>query len=270
MLTDLCEFVAGPARLDRATRVLRGTTLITAHSANGGKRGRRYSDRALRQIAAMAEGLPAYLNHVPSEQAFRPRDVKDLIGIHRNVRYSPTEGKIVSDLHVAEHQAALVFGLAETLGGVVGNSLVSRGGVRMEGDTEVVEEIVQVRSADLVTDPATTKGLFEQQEPVQGLDEDAHERLRCAVSGRPYLAPAERAQRNRLATAIRLGQPITEALSGGHARLPEDVHARLAAALRGETYVALPENIHQRLAETAAGPDHSKDIHARLARAVQR
>jgi hypothetical protein len=151
-------------QLNRAMNVIENTVLITAISANGAGAGkRRYSDTALKQIAERAEGLPAYLNHVPNDQAFKPRDVKDLIGVHRNIRYFPAEGKITSDLHVMEHQAPLVFGLAEKLGDVVGNSLVSRGLVQMEGDTEVVREIAAVRSADLVSDPASTKGLFESR-----------------------------------------------------------------------------------------------------------
>lgn len=154
--TELVEFVAGPAQLDRALNVIRGTVLITAHSANGGKDGRRYSDNALRQIAGMAEGLPAYLNHVAKEHAFKPRDVKDLIGVHRNVRYFPIEGKVVSDLYVTEHQAPLVFNLAQTLGDLIGNSLVSRGAVRMEGDVEVVDEIVAAQQSFCRTYPPTT------------------------------------------------------------------------------------------------------------------
>jgi hypothetical protein len=43
MLIDLVEFVAGRARLNRAPNVIEGTVLITAHSVNGGKGGRRYS-----------------------------------------------------------------------------------------------------------------------------------------------------------------------------------------------------------------------------------
>src|SRR6185436_1312940 len=130
-------------------------------SRNGPRAKRRYSERALKQIAAMAEGLPAYANHVAPDLAFKPRDIRDLIGRHRNVRFDATRQAVVSDLHVLEHQAPFVFGLAQGLGDVVGNSLVSRGLVRMEGDTEVVDEVAAVRSADLVSDPATTKGLFE-------------------------------------------------------------------------------------------------------------
>jgi hypothetical protein len=269
----LIEYMAGPARLNRALNVIEGTTLIRAHSVNGtGKGGRRYSDNALRQIAAMAEGLPAYLNHVPADQAFKPRDVKDLVGVHRNIRYFPTEGKIVSDLHIAGHQAPLVFGLADTLGGIVGNSLMSRGAVTLEGDTEVVHEIQQVRSADLVSDPATTKGLFEHRETMerQNLDE-AHERLYRAIEGRPYFAPVDRARIDTLAEAVRRGQPITDALAEGRDPLPENIHQRLAAAFRNETYADVPPDIHERLANAITGkPVIPADLYTRLARAIER
>jgi hypothetical protein len=268
---DLFEYVAGPTQLDRAARVIRNTVLIRADSANGPNGKRRYTDTALKQIAAMAEGLPAYLNHVSKDQAFKPRDVKDLVGIHYNVQYRPTEGRIVSDLHVAEHHAPLVFGLAETAGGVIGNSLVSRGAVRMENDVEVVETILQLHSADLVSDPVTTKGLFESRERQSPDLDEAHERLRCAIEDRAYHAPVDRARHAVLAEAVRRGAPITDALAEGRDPLPKDIHARLAAAVRGQDYIALPADIHERLAAAITGESAvAAGIYECLARAVQR
>ena len=49
---NLVEFVAGPARLNRALNVIEGTVLITSHSVNGGKGGRRYSDERRRATTA--------------------------------------------------------------------------------------------------------------------------------------------------------------------------------------------------------------------------
>jgi hypothetical protein len=74
------------------------------------------------------------------------------------------------------------------------------------------------------------------------VEQDAHHRLLCAIGGQPYAPPAER---TKVAT--------------------------LAAALRGETYVALPAGVHQRLAEAlgAGGPALPDGVHARLARALQ-
>lgn len=150
-------------KLNRQANTIEGTTLITANSSNGVNHKRKYSDRALRQIAAMAEGIPAYANHVSPDMAFKPRDVRDMIGRHVNVRYDAGTGRVLSDLQLVEHHAPWVFSLADRLGDQVGNSLVSKGLVRMEGDTEVVDEIVALRSGDLVSDPASTRGLFESQ-----------------------------------------------------------------------------------------------------------
>ena len=164
---DLVEAAPGGtikhANINRALNVIEGTTLIGPHSGNGTNRKRRYSDGALKKIASMAEGLPGYLNHVKPEDAFKPRDVRDLAVRHRNVRFDAATQTVKSDMYVLPEHASLVFGLAEQFGDHIGNSLVSRGLIQMEGDTEVVTDIVQVRSADLVTDPASTKGLFESQ-----------------------------------------------------------------------------------------------------------
>jgi len=149
--------------LDREARVIRGTVLITADSVNG-VGGRKYTDKALRQIAQMSEGIPAYANHVAKDLAFKARPVEDLIGRHRNVRYDAAQHRVTSDLHLAEHQAPWVFSLVDELSDVAGNSLVSKGLVRMEGNTEIVEEILAVRSGDLVSDPGATRGLFEHRE----------------------------------------------------------------------------------------------------------
>jgi hypothetical protein len=151
------------ANLNRKANIIEGTTLISASSSNGVNHKRRYSEKALPQIAAMAEGIPAYANHVSPDMAFKPRDVRDMIGKHVNVRYDAATGKVMSDLALTEHHAPWVFSLADRLGDQVGNSLVSKGLVRMEGDTEVVDEIVALRSGDLVSDPASTRGLFESQ-----------------------------------------------------------------------------------------------------------
>ena len=153
------------AQLDRDGRVIRNTVVITGESANGVNGRRRYPDAALRQIAQMGEGLPAYANHVPKELAFKPRDVRELIGRHQNVRFDEGRHRVLSDLQVLGSHADWVFDLAEDLGDVVGNSLVSKGVVHLEQDgTEVVDEIVALRSVDLVSDPASTKGLFEHRE----------------------------------------------------------------------------------------------------------
>jgi hypothetical protein len=252
MLHDLQEYRSGAlksARLNRDLNIIENTTLISAQSVNGPARKRRYSEAALKQIAAMAEGLPAYANHVSPELAFKPRDVRDLIGRHQNVRFDPSTQTVRSDLHVLAHHTPWVFGLAERLGDVVGNSLVSRGSVKMEGDTEVVDQIAQLRSADLVSDPASTKGLFESLDiwppslaPQPLWDDTLHARLAAAIKGRPFHTLAElRAQHHaRSPKPAPAPRPLTEV------QLTE-ARDQLYRAGRGELLVPLPEGIHARL-----------------------
>ena len=224
----LVEAYGGPSRglrLNRSENVIVGTTLITANSTNGVNKKRKYSDAALRQIASMAEGIPAYANHVSPDLAFKPRDVRDLIGRHVNVRYDANTGKVVSDLHLLEHQAPWVFALAERLGDSVGLSLVSKGVVRMEGDTEVVDQVIALRSGDLVSDPASTKGLFEAAlQEAREHHADPHARARVLLLGEPL----ETGLHEKLVQALHL-RPA----SAPRAEEPaEDLHARLAQAVR--------------------------------------
>jgi len=256
MLMDLQEFRDGAlktARLNRALNVIEGTTLITPVSQNGPHRKRRYSEAALKQIARMAEGLPAYANHTNPEMAFKPRDVRDLIGRHRNVRYDAVAGTVRSDLHVLDHHAPWVFGLAERLGDVVGNSLVSRGAVTMEGDTEVVTEIALLRSADLVSDPASTKGLFESLDvwppslvPHPRLRSHAHARLRAALLGQPFVTLEELAEAHH--AAPQRTKPLTDHYTTLTEAQQEAARFRLwSLAEHGEVVEPAPAGAHARL-----------------------
>jgi hypothetical protein len=152
------------ARLDRANRIIHNTVVITRESANGPHGKRRYSDKALRNISKMAEGIEAYLNHAPRDQAFQARQVQELAGRHINVRFDEQNHRVTSDFKVLGPQAEMVFALAEDMPDIVGNSVVSRGVVRLDGDTEIVDDILEVRSVDLVSSPGATRGLFEHLE----------------------------------------------------------------------------------------------------------
>lgn len=160
---ELTLIEAIPSRLGSLHRdalTIKNAVMINQRSSNG-VGGRRYSDAALKKIASLAEGLPGYLNHVPASEAFKPRDVRDIAVRWHNVRFDPSAHRVVGDMHVMPHHADLVFGLAERFGDHVGNSLVSKGAVRQEASGEVVDDILQCRSCDIVSDPATTRGLFE-------------------------------------------------------------------------------------------------------------
>jgi len=144
--------------VDRGAGVLRGVKLIGLESRNG----RRYQESALAAAVALYEESKVNVNH-PKEGPLAPRDYQDRLGVIRNVELRQGEG-LYGDLHFNPKHA-----LAEQLlwdaqhnPRNVGFSHNVLARLSRDGETTVVEEITKVQSVDLVADPATTQGLFEQ------------------------------------------------------------------------------------------------------------
>lgn len=146
-------------RVDRSAGIIRGVKLLGLRSRNG----RRYQEAALAEAVGLYEGAKVNINH-PKGHPLSPRDYQDRLGIIRGVELRSNEG-LFGDLHFnpkhtlseqlmwdAEHAAQNV-GLS--------HNVLARTSRR--GDETVVEAITRVQSIDLVADPATTRGLFEQE-----------------------------------------------------------------------------------------------------------
>ena len=157
-IQEFVDSAGARLRVDRERGVLRGVKLLGIESRNG----RRYREDALRQAAALYEGSKVNVNH-PRGGPLAPRDYQDRIGVVRGVEFRTGEG-LFADLHFnpkhrlseqliwdAEHEPANV-GLS--------HNVLAR--TARDGATTVIEAITKVQSVDLVADPATTRGLFEQ------------------------------------------------------------------------------------------------------------
>lgn len=139
------------------------------------KNGRTYSDRALDDAVRLFSHAPFYLDH-PTEAEMRERkgvrSVLDLAGEVVNPRR--VGDQVRGDLHVLEREptASLVFALAEQMPHMAGNSLRARGTIRpgVGGQADVVENLAEVFGVELVTDPATTAGLFESVTKEEAVD----------------------------------------------------------------------------------------------------
>lgn len=145
-------------RVDAARGVLRGVKLLGLRSRNG----RRYEESALRRAMSLYEGSKVNVNH-PERDPLAPRDYRDRLGIVRNVRVEAGQG-LFGDLHynpshpLAEQLAWDAEHAPENVG--LSHNVLAR--TRRDGQEIVVEAITRVQSVDLVADPATTAGLFEQ------------------------------------------------------------------------------------------------------------
>jgi hypothetical protein len=143
-------------RVDRAAGVLHGVKVLGRQSRNG----RRYLPAALRAALRLYEGAKVNINH-PERGGGKDRAVTDRFGVLRRVRLE-ADG-IRADLHyLTRHPLAeMIAEAAERMPEALGLSHNAEGRTARRGGVETVEEITRVVSVDLVSDPATTGGLFE-------------------------------------------------------------------------------------------------------------
>lgn len=147
-------------RLDRAAGVIHGVKLLGLTSRNG----RRYTPEALRQAAALYEGAKVNVNH-PKGHPAAPRDYQDRLGTVRQVVYRDGAG-LFAELHFNPKHALAEQLLwdAEQAPHNVGFSHNVQAVVKRHDGELLVEQITRVNSVDLVADPATTRGLFENHQ----------------------------------------------------------------------------------------------------------
>jgi hypothetical protein len=176
MSQPLQEFIdsrGAALRVDDRGGVIHGVKILGLASRNG----RRYLATALEKAAALYEGAKVNVNH-PKGAPNAPRDYQERIGVLRNVSFRDAtndvdgngdgnrDGGLFGDLHYNPRHA-----LAEQLAwdarhapenvGLSHNVLAI---TARRGEELVVESITHVQSVDLVADPATTRGLFEQKQ----------------------------------------------------------------------------------------------------------
>jgi len=154
-------------RVDRQNGVLRGVKILGMESRNG----RTYLLDALARAAQLYEGAKVNVNH-PKGNPLEPRDYQDRIGVVRDVAVRAGEG-LFADFHFnPKHPLAEQLAWdAEHAPENVGFSHNVQARTARQGDVVVVEEILRVQSVDLVADPATTRGLFEEmaRAPLAGM-----------------------------------------------------------------------------------------------------
>jgi hypothetical protein len=143
-------------KVDREAGVIRSVKILGRHSRNG----RTYSDAALDQAARLYEGIGVNIDH--PERSPGERKFVDGFGFLRNVRRQ--EDEIFGDLvylksHVLAEQ---VCEAAERMPEQFGLSHHAEGYVATGQGRAIVEGFERIFSVDIVRNPATSRGLFEQ------------------------------------------------------------------------------------------------------------
>lgn len=158
--------------IDHDNLILKNVVVLGPVSTNR----RKYSVETQQKALPLFEGIRAYVNHPKMNEMNEPRDMRDLVGEHKNIRM--VGDRTVSDLHLLDNATVrdVVLPVAESKPHLVGNSIVARGKMVKEKDgTDNVEEILAVRSVDIVTEPATTKSLFAEGRQLLSTEEDEME-----------------------------------------------------------------------------------------------
>ncbi len=144
-------------RVDKERGIIHDVFLIGNRSSNN----RFYPPETLREAAPLYESAPVNCDHPDDPDA--PRSVRDRLGVIRNVRV--TENGLRGDLHlIRSHPMAdsvLESAINPALHKVWGFSHNADGECDVEGGKTIVRRVTELRSLDLVSDPATTQGLFE-------------------------------------------------------------------------------------------------------------
>lgn len=148
----------GPVKIDREASVIRGVKVLGLKSANG----REYTPEAVSRARGLYESKQVNINH-RDPNARGSRDLRDRFGVLRNIVVA--DDGLRGDLHFNPKHALAeqVIYDAENSPNSLGLSHDAEGRTARRGGKTIVEEIVNVRSVDLVGDPATTRSLFESR-----------------------------------------------------------------------------------------------------------
>lgn len=237
---------------DRKNMVIKDHVVLGPLSKNGYRYPVATQEAAIR--GKIFEGAKAYLNHPSAKEMGDARDVRDLIGEHKNVRLNGE--KTYSDLFLVNNRTVQdhVLPIAESAPHLIGSSVVIRGKMKkVEGDLPEIEAIYACRSIDLVSEPATTNGLYES-ENIEKVEEDMElkdltlEQLRT----RPDLVEAILAGAKEKEKVVELEAKLAEAAN----LLKESEEKRVAAELK-EAKVSLDNEMSALVAE-AKLPDSIK------------
>lgn len=144
--------------IDRAAGIIRGAKILGLESRNG----RSYLPEALAGAIALYEGARVNVNHARSGP-HAPRDYQDRIGLLRQVRFEAGAGLFGDLCFNPKHALAeqLLWDAEHAPENVGLSHNVDASTSQRDGRT-LVESIAAVHSVDLVADPATTHGLFEE------------------------------------------------------------------------------------------------------------
>jgi hypothetical protein len=171
------ESVKFDGRVNKETNTIHNIAVLTSLSLNN----RIYTPSALKSIVPLINGTKSFVDHAYEPQG---HSIMSLLGEFRNPRLDGTTVRADLTILKSSQGRNIIFDLAEHFPHSVGFSIYAKGRFNENPDSsgrEVVEEIISLRSIDLVTEPATTHGLFEELSEARAKIKKLKSELRVAV-----------------------------------------------------------------------------------------
>ncbi len=152
-------------KIDRERGIIERVKVLGERSTNPPPDDNEYPAPTRQQAINLLEGSRVGLNHPPTGTESRPRDYQDTMGVLKSV----TEGGdgLYANWHFPPKHplAEQVFWDAENAPHLLGFSINARGKFNPQKRGRcVIEGLSNLNTVDLVTRPATTKGLRESQD----------------------------------------------------------------------------------------------------------
>jgi len=145
-------------KLDYKNGIIEDISLLSPISKNR----RTYTKEVLEECVYLAEDTKVYADHPNSSNV---RSIKDIIGKITEVYLEEGTNILRGNLHILNKWKEHIFDMVENMPDIAGMS-INASGVLKKGDNgfDVVEKVLKIFSIDLVSEPATTNGFFEQEE----------------------------------------------------------------------------------------------------------
>ncbi|MFQ5610068.1 MAG: hypothetical protein ACE5F8_07340 [Woeseiaceae bacterium] len=150
----------GNPSVNRDAKVIGGVKILGRASRNG----RTYSQAAMESLVDKYNAIQVNVDHPDRTNPTVERSIADGFGVLQNIRLA--EDGIYGDLHYLESHALapVVTERAERMPSSFGLSHNAEGRTSRKSGKVVVESIEAVHSVDIVSRPATSRGLFESEE----------------------------------------------------------------------------------------------------------
>ncbi|MDO4587373.1 MAG: hypothetical protein Q4C95_08755 [Planctomycetia bacterium] len=143
--------------IDETNGIVRNVKIVGLESRNG----RIYPEDTLKKAVNLYENSKVNLNH-SDENNTCSRKYQDRFGAIKNIRYKPNDGLYADFYFNPKHVLAEQFLWdAKNRPENLGMSHNVEAIVSKRDNKQIVDEILSVKSVDIVADPATTNGLFE-------------------------------------------------------------------------------------------------------------